>query len=85
MCKDSKALPASYTLRQGPLRVGAIRSYGGFADVSTGDYLGHSVAIKRLRLWAEDVPNKVFKVLVPSPTSYLTVVHLTNSGFVGKS
>ena len=85
LCKDCKKLPTSYTLQQGSLSVGAIRSYGGFADVNIGDYLGSRVAIKRLRFWAEDVPNRVFKVLESLPTLHFTVIHFANSGFVRKS
>ena len=85
MCKDLKMLPNSYILQQGSLSVGATRSHGGFAYVSTGDYLGHRVAIKRLRFRAGDLPNRVFKVLEPPPTSYFTKVYFANSGFVKKS
>lgn len=45
MCKGCTALPTSYTLQQGLLCVGAIRSSRGFVDVSTGDHLGCRVAI----------------------------------------
>ena len=85
MCKECKMLPTSYTLQQGSLCVGALRSYGGFADISTGDYLGRRVAIKRLRFWVRDVPNGVLKVLKFPPTSYFTMIHFANSGFVKKS
>ena len=83
--KDRKTLPSSYTLQHGPLNAGAIRSYGGFTDVSTGGYLGRQVAIKLLRFWAQHVSNKVSKVLESSPTLYFTAIHLENSGFFRKS
>ena len=72
-------------LQQGFLSVAALHSYGGFADVNTGDYLGCCVATKRLRFWAEDVPDRVFKVLKSSTTSYPAAVYFKNSGFVRKS
>ena len=67
ICKDRKMLPASYILQQGSLYASATHIRGGFADVGTGDYLGHRVAIKHLKLWAKDAPDKVFKVLGSSP------------------
>ena len=85
MCKDSKMLPTSYILQQESLRVSALCSYGGFADVGTGDYLGCCVAIKHLRFWAKDSSDKVFKVFGSSSTWYSTAIHFANSGFFGKS
>ena len=85
MCKDSKVLPTSYILQHGSLRVGGIYSYGGFADVGTGDYLGCCVAIKHLRFWAKDSPDRVFKVLESPLIWYFTAIHFTDSGFVEKS
>lgn len=83
--KDCRIFPTSYTLQQGLLCAGAICSSGGFAYVSTGDYLGRRVAIKRLKIRDDDVPHKVFKVPGSSPTSYSTAIHLGNSDFVRKS
>ena len=40
------------------------------------------MTIKRLRFWMEDTPNRVFKVLESSSTSYFAVTHLANSNFV---
>jgi hypothetical protein len=59
LCKASELLPASYVLQQEPTRVGNIHSYGGFADVSEGEYLGRRVAIKRLRFGTTDATFKV--------------------------
>jgi len=65
ICKACEMLPASYILQQEPTRVDNIRCYGGFADVSEGEYLGRRVAIKSLRFGTKD---KIFKVLgVPTP------------------
>ena len=85
MSKDCKLLPTSYTLPQGSLSVGDVHRCGGFADVSTGDYLGRRVAVKCLRFWAKGGPDGVYKVLESSPIWYFTVIHFANSGFVGKS
>jgi hypothetical protein len=43
--------------------VGKVHYFSGFADVSDGEYLGCSVAIKRLRV-SEDDSDKVFKVRI---------------------
>jgi hypothetical protein len=59
LCKASELLPASYVLQQEPRPVNSIHCYGGFADVSEGEYLGHRVAIKRLRFGTKDA---IFKV-----------------------
>jgi len=56
-------LPASYLLQQGLIRADNIRCYGGFADVSEGEYLGRRVAIKYLRFRTKDTFGKIFKVL----------------------
>ena len=84
VCKDCKTLPASYTLQEGSLSVGDIHFYGGFADVSIGDYLRRRVAVKCLRFWTKDGPEGVFKVLQSSLIWYFTVIYFANSGFVEK-
>ena len=84
MCKDCKILPTSYTLREGSLSVGDIHYYGGFSDVSIGDYLRHRVAVKDLRVWTKDGPDGVFKVLESPSIWYFTGIHFANSCFVGK-
>jgi len=56
-------LPASYLLQQESICVDKVRCYGGFADVSEGEYLGRHVAIKYLRFGTKDTFNVIFKVL----------------------
>jgi len=73
MCKACETLPASYVLQQESLCVGNLHCYGGFADVSEGEYLGRRVAIKHLRIARKDASNKIFKVLNFSLTQYLIV------------
>ena len=65
ICKASELLPASYVLREERICVGNIRRYGGFADVSEGEYFGRRVAVKHLRFGTEEAFNKNFKVLKP--------------------
>ena len=63
--KISKAcgtLPTSYFVQPGLTHVGEIGWYGGFADVSKGEYRGRPVAIKHLRIGTKDGFDKVFKV-----------------------
>ena len=62
ICKTCEMLPASYILQQEPMRVDNVRRYGGFADVSEGEYLGRRVAVKYLRFGTKDAFNKIFKV-----------------------
>ena len=62
VCKSCEMLPASYTLQQESICAGKIRSYGGFADVSEGEYLERRVAIKHLRFGTKDTFNNIFKV-----------------------
>lgn len=63
----------------GQIALGSVGCRGApsLADVGTGDYLGRCVPIKSLRFWAQDVPNKVFKMLDPHvlllPTPQLAV------------
>ena len=63
ICKTCETLPASYLLRQECISIGSVRYYGGFADVSEGQYLGRRVAIKHLRTGMKDASNTIFKVL----------------------
>jgi len=62
VCKACKLLPSSYVLRKELTCLGDIRSYGGFADVSEGEYLGRRVAIKNLRFGMRDALDNIFKV-----------------------
>jgi hypothetical protein len=64
ICKARRIVPASYILQQELIRVGRVYCRGGFADVCDGEYLGSSVAIKRLRM--EGDSDRVFKVLAAS-------------------
>ena len=61
--KISKArtiIPTSYTLQAEYIHAGEVRYYGGSADVSEGEYQGHTVAIKHLRMKGD--PDGTFKV-----------------------
>jgi len=62
VCKTCELLPASYVLQKELMCLGDIRSYGGFADVSEGEYLGRRVAIKNLRFGTRDPLDNIFKV-----------------------
>lgn len=64
ICKTCEMLPTTYLLQQDFICVGNIRYYGGFADVSEGEYLGRRVVIKHLRIRTQDLSNKIFKVLM---------------------
>ena len=55
--------PTSYDLQQESLQVGVVQCYGGFADVSKGEYFGRRVAVKHLRFGTRDPSNRIFKVL----------------------
>jgi len=68
ICKTCRVLPTSYTLQQEPTFVGKIHCYGGFADISEGEYMGRRVAIKHLRFGTKDGFDKIFKVLKSYPT-----------------
>ena len=61
ICKAHRIIPTSYVLRRDLIRVGAVCCHSGFADVSDGEYLGFSVAIKRLRMNEGD-SDRCFKV-----------------------
>ena len=54
-------MPSSYILQQEPIQIGQVCHRGGFADVSKGEYLGCSVAIKHLKT-NEGNSYRVFKV-----------------------
>ena len=84
VCKASELLPTSYVLRE-EVCIGNIRRYGGFADVSEGEYLGNRVAIKHLRFRTEDPFNNIFKVLKLQPARWFIVVQFPLSAFAGKS
>jgi len=62
ICRASQLLPSSHILREELICVGDIRSYGGFADVSEGEYLGRHVAIKNLKFRTGDALGEIFKV-----------------------
>ena len=64
ICKACEMLPTSYILQQEFTYIGNIHYYGGFADVSKGEYLGRHVAIKHLRIRTQDLSNNIFKVLL---------------------
>ena len=85
MCNACEMLPASHILQQESIQIGTLHCYGGFADVSQGEYLGCRVAIKHLRIRAKGTPSKIFKVSGFWPTWYFTVIHFASSGFAGKS
>lgn len=72
MCETCEMLPTSLILQQELIRVGIVRCYGGFADVSEGVYMGRPVAIKRLRFGTKEASNKIFKVpqIVTYPLTY---------------
>ena len=54
-------MPTLYVLQRELVSVGEVRYRGGFGDVSDGLYLGHPVAIKRLRMKEGD-SDRSFKV-----------------------
>ena len=62
ICKACKILPASYVIQPELTHVGEFGWSGGFADVSKGKYRERPVAIKHLRVGANDEFNKIFKV-----------------------
>lgn len=61
ICEAHKITPSSYVLQLELLRVGQVRYYGGFAEVSDGEYLGSPVAIKCLKINEGD-SDRIFKV-----------------------
>jgi len=62
ICKARGVLPASYIVQPEHIHVGEFGWRGGFADVSKGEYLGRSVAIKHLRIGTKDEFDSIFKV-----------------------
>ena len=62
ICKARRIVPTSYILQQDLIRIGRVCYRSGFADVSDGEYLGCTVAIKRLKM-VED-SDRTFKVLI---------------------
>jgi len=84
ICKACETLPASYILQRELKCVDNIRCYGGFADVSEGEYLGRRVAIKHLRFGTGDAFNGIFKVPNLRPTGWPIVTQFACSGSAGK-
>jgi len=83
ICRTCELLPASYVLRKELICVGDIHSYGGFADVSEGEYLGRRVAIKNLRFGTRDAIDNIFKVPRLCPPRF-TIAQSVHSGFAEK-
>ena len=77
ICKACEMLPTSYVLQQEFTCISDVHYYGGFADVSEGEYLGCRVAIKHLRIGTKDPSNKIFKVRKFQSTSYLAITQLS--------
>lgn len=73
ICKSQKIIPASYNFQSELLRIGGVQDCGGFSQVSDGEYLGCTVAIKDLKTSEGDF-DKIFKVHMPvklRPSSFL--------------
>jgi serine/threonine protein kinase len=66
ICKAQGIIPDSYILRPESIRVGRVQDHGGFSEVSDGEYLGYTVAIKDLRVNEGDF-DKVLKVCSINP------------------
>jgi hypothetical protein len=66
ICKAQGIIPDSYILRSESIRVGRVQDRGGFSEVSDGEYLGYTVAIKDLRIHEGDF-DKVLKVCSINP------------------
>ena len=62
ICKARGMLPVSYVIQPELTLVGEFGWSGGFADVSKGEYRGHSVAIKHLRIGGKGDFDDIFKV-----------------------
>ena len=82
ICKAHSIIPSSYILRRELIRIGRVYYCGGFADVCKGEYLGLSVAVKRLRMNGVD-RDRIFKVFLVNLADY----HCSDfpSGCVGRS
>ena len=76
ICKAHRITPAPYILRQDPINIGQVHHHSGFADATIGEYLGFSVAIKRLRTNQGD-SDRLFKV----PQSTLPITIAQRSAF----
>ncbi|KAF9647235.1 kinase-like protein, partial [Thelephora ganbajun] len=74
ICKARKIIPSSYILRQELVRITQYYHRGGFGDVSSGEYLGCPVAIKRLRMNERD-SDKIFKRLCREIISWKHLSH----------
>lgn len=61
ICKSQRIVPTSYILQSEFIRVRSVRDRGGFSEVSDGDYLGCTVAIKDLKLNEHDF-DRLFRV-----------------------
>ena len=61
ICKAQRIIPASYILQQESIRIGSVRDRGGCSEVSDGEYLGCTVAIKDLKTNRGDF-DRIFKV-----------------------
>lgn len=61
ICKTQRIIPTSYILQKEFIRVGSIQDRGGFSEVSDGEYLGCTVAIKDLKTRKDDF-DRIFKV-----------------------
>lgn len=73
ICKANMIMPIRYTLPRELIHVGRFSCHGGSADVSDGEYIGHFVAIKRLKM-DESNPGATFKVcMFDQPRAYATL------------
>jgi len=50
ICKAHRIIPTSYVLQPEFICAGRVFHYGGATEVSSGEYLGFPVAIKRLKI-----------------------------------
>jgi len=69
ICEAHRIIPSSYIIQQELIHVGRVYYHGGFADVSNGEYLGSTVAIKHLRMGEGD-SDRIFKVSSLNLTHY---------------
>lgn len=61
ICKAQRIVPASYILQSEFISVGSVQDRGGFSEVSDGEYMGCTVAIKDLKTNEGDF-DRFFKV-----------------------
>jgi serine/threonine protein kinase len=66
ICKAQRIMPTSYILQPEFIRARSVQDRGGFSEVSDGEYLGYTVAIKDLKM-NEGNFDKVFKVRLTNP------------------